>query len=667
MGSNFLKLFFVFLIPAINIIHAQADSSEATNNLIDNLYEESTEETDNSDLYDIIEDLINNPVNLNDADITDLQRIPYLNLNEINQIIKYRKKYGKFFSKQELFSVKGLSQEKVKEILPFLSVYNVKENEPIKSKNFFNNYLQKSSLKIRNRVSKDLQTREGFSSNKFEGSPYKVYNRILLNYNRQIQLGGLIEKDAGEKPLNEFFTFHIALKNFGFLKRFVAGDYSLEFGQGLVLWNSYGFSKGSDAIFPVKKEGRGVTPYISTNEDNFFRGAATTISLGLFNISGFYSQHKFDANIDPFSKDILSMPVDGYHRTETEIAKRKAASEKLIGTNIDLTLSDFIKTGIVFYNNTYSNPVQINSSMNIDEQTFNHYSIYYDFYFYKLNIFGETAFDGKHTAVVNGIEIASNKFSYIFFIRNYPKDFINLHGSGFGESSGTTQNEFGIYNGIRWRTKIGIINFYYDQFKFPYATYTNPLPSGGNEFLFNIKSYLIKSVETRLLYKYEKKDVTADLGNTVGITKRIKQSFRAEAVNKLSTSLRLKERIELNFFNLPEIQSKEKGLLVFQEIKTSVFKSIDLIGRIIFFKTDSFNSAIYEYESGITGILSNLAMYGEGTRWYLAVKYKSPFSISLSCKYSETYKPNEKYLSSGYSQINGNIDNNFCLQIDAAF
>ncbi len=667
MGSNFLKLFLFFLISAINIVYAQADSSEAANNLIDNLYEESSEETDNSDLYDIIEDLIDNPVNLNDADITDLQRIPYLNLNEINLIVKHREKYGKFFSKQEVFSVKGLSHEKVREILPFLSVNNAKTNDLLKSRNFFNNYLQKSSLKIRNRVSKDLQTREGFSSNKFEGSPYKVYNRILLNYNRQIQFGGLIEKDAGEKSLNEFSTFHIALKDFGFLKRFIAGDYSLEFGQGLVLWNSYGFSKGSDAIFPVKKEGRGITPYISTNEDNFFRGTASTFSIGLFNISGFYSQNKFDANIDPLSKDILSMPIDGYHRTETEIAKRKAASEKLIGTNINLTLSDFMKTGIVFYHNTYSNPVQINSSLNIYEQTFNHYSIYYDFYFSSLNFFGETAFDGKHTATVNGIEITSKDFSYIVFIRNYPRDFINLHGSGFGESSGSTQNEFGIYNGIRWRTKMGIINFYFDQFKFPYATYTNPLPSGGNEFLFNIKSYLIKSVETKLRYKYEKKDVTADLGNTTGITKRLKQSFRMEAVNKISTFLRLKERIELNFFNLPGIRSKEKGLLVFQEIKTSVLKSIDLVGRIIFFKTDSFNSAIYEYESGITGILSNVAAYGEGTRWYLAVRYNSPFGISLACKYSETYKPNEKYLSSGYSQINGNIDNNFCFQIDAAF
>jgi len=643
------------------------DSSEAAaDELIDNLYEESSEETDNSDLYDILEDLTKNPIDLNNANISDLQRIPYLNLLDINLILKHREKYGKFFSNQELYSVKGLSENKIQKILPFIRVeYKAENNKETESDNFFNNYLNKSSLTIRDRVSKDLQTREGFADNKFAGSPYKVYNRVLLKYNRQIQLGGLIEKDPGEKSINEFSSFHFALKDFGFLKNLVIGDYILEFGQGLAIWGAYGLSKGSDAIFPIKKEGRGVIPYISTNENNFFRGAAITVLSGSFNVSGFYSQNKFDANIDPVSNEILSMPIDGYHRTETEIAKRKAATEKLIGANLEFLPSEYIRIGFTAYHNNYSNPIQLNSFYNTESQSFNYYSIYYNFYFTAINIFGESVLNGKKTAIIGGIQFNTENFSYIVSIRNYPKNFINLHGFGFGESSGSTQNEFGIYNGIRWLTKIGTINFYYDQFKFPSPTFLNPLPSEGYEFLINLTSTPLKSVETRLRYKYEKKDVTADIGNLQSITNRLKQSIRVEAIHKISSVLRLKERLELNYFSLNEISDEEKGLLIFQEIKTSIIKQFDLTGRIIFFKTDSFNSAIYEYESGITGILSNVAMYGEGIRWYLVLKYKTPFNVTISCKYSETYKPNEKYLSSGYLQINGNVDNNFCLQMDA--
>ncbi len=669
MSSNVVKLFFIILILICNTLYAQVDSSDATaDELIDNLYEESSEETENSDLYDIIEYLIQNPIDLNKASTTDLQRIPYLNLIDINLIINHREKYGKFFSKQELYSVEGLTAEKVEEILSFITIDPAKKikDENILSENFLTKYLQNSSLTVRNRIAKDMQIRKGFADNKFEGSPYKVYNRILLRYNRQIQLGALIEKDPGEKSLNEFTSFHFALKDFGIVKNLVVGDYSLEFGQGLALWSPYGFSKGSDAVFPIKKNGRGIVPYFSTNENNFFRGTAATISSGLFNISAFYSQNKFDANIDPFTKEILSMPIDGYHRTETEIAKRKTASEKLIGANLVFSPADFIRAGFLVYHNSYSNPIQINSYNNIESQSFNYFSLYYDFYLSTFNIFGETALNGKNAAIVGGIKFTTKYFSYIVSIRNYPKNFINLHGFGFGESSGSTENEFGIYNGIRWATKIGVVNFYYDQFKFPYPTYANPLPSEGHEFLFNLTSSPFKSVETRLRYKYEKKDVAADIGNILSITNRLKQSFRLEAIHKISRVLKIKERLELDYFNLHEVERKEKGLLVFQEIKSSISKSLDLTGRIIFFKTDSFNSAIYEYESGITGILSNLAMYGEGIRWYVLLKYKTPINIILSCKYSETYKPNEKYLSSGYSQINGNLDNNFCLQIDTA-
>ena len=88
---------------------------------------------------------------------------------------------------------------------------------------------------------------------------------------------------------------------------------------------------------------------------------------------------------------------------------------------------------------------------------------------------------------------------------------------------------------------------------------------------------------------------------------------------------------------------------------------------MVFFKTDSFNSAIYEYENDLTGILTNVAMYGEGIRLYLLLRYKVLSHFFLSCKYSETYKPKEKTLGSGYSEINGNLDNRINLQLDLNF
>ena len=59
-------------------------------------------------------------------------------------------------------------------------------------------------------------------------------------------------------------------------------DYLLEFGQGLTLWSPYAFSKGADAVYPVRRTDRILRPYTSSTENNFFRGGAAAILFGAF-------------------------------------------------------------------------------------------------------------------------------------------------------------------------------------------------------------------------------------------------------------------------------------------------------------------------------------------------------------------------------------------------
>jgi len=149
-------------------------------------------------------------------------------------------------------------------------------------------------------------------------------------------------------------------------------------------------------------------------------------------------------------------------------------------------------------------------------------------------------------------------------------------------------------------------------------------------------------------------------------SERYRQQFRFEMVFSVSSNLQLKNRIEYNSYSLRKNSFNEKGWLFFQDVKYKPEQNISLYGRIIFFKSDSFNSAIYEFENDLPGIMSNLAMYGEGFRWYLLMKIKLLNALNLSFKYSETTKPKEKSLSSGTSEIFSNVDNNFHLQLEFA-
>jgi hypothetical protein len=652
----------------------QIDSTEAsTEEIIYDLLQEPTTESDNENIYLILEDLVTNPVDLNSAELSELQRVPGLTPILSFLIIEHRKKFGPFFSLNELYLVEGLPKEIVEKAKPFLTVVNPELTNDTNferiTKTTWDVLSENAKLNIRSRVINDLQERRGFTENKFEGSRPKIYNRFLFKYSGLIEAGLVTEKDAGEKSLNEFTSFHLTLKNYGVIKTLVAGDYTLEFGQGLALWSPFALTKGADAIYPIKRKAKMINPYKSTNENNFFRGAAVTVEHNALMISSFYSNNFFDANIDSLSHAISSSPIDGFHRTESEISKKKSAREILYGARIDfIDPNDKINAGVLFYTSKFSNPFLQESPFELGGDKFNYSSFYYDLYFGRINVFGESSYDGRSVASLAGASFYFDEnLSFVTLIRNYPRNYRNIHSFAFGESSGATQNEFGIYTGFQWKTLMGDINFYFDQFKFPYATFENPLPSSGNEFLFDLRSKPFNKIETNLRFKYEKKEVTEKIENLKSLVPRLRQAIRGEIIYEISSRLRFKSRLEFSSLEIDELKLSEQGILVFQDVRFSFSQNLSFDGRIMLFQTDSFNSAVYEYENDLHGILSNVALYGKGVRWYLMIKYKPIRFVSLSAKYSETYKPLEKILGSGFSEINNNVDNKLSFQAEINF
>jgi hypothetical protein len=273
-------------------------------------------------------------------------------------------------------------------------------------------------------------------------------------------------------------------------------------------------------------------------------------------------------------------------------------------------------------------------------------------------------YNGVSAASINGIEIPVSKdLILVSSVRSYPRNFNNLHGFSFGEKSGAAKNEFGIYYGIRWNSPAGLLNLYYDQFKFPYASYRMPLPCTGNEFLIDYKNKLVNNFETKLRFKYENKEIAFDGNNNSRIGKMIKKICRTEINYKINTQVKLTGRFEYHNINITN-NSIEEGFLTFQDIHFNLSHVFNFYSRIIFFKTDSFNSAVYEYENDLAGTLINAALYGEGIRWYLVARIKPYKKMTISFKYSETIKPKEKYLGSGLLEIKGNLDNRLSLQMD---
>ncbi|MGY0037279.1 hypothetical protein [Pedobacter sp. NJ-S-72] len=133
-----------------------------------------------------------------------------------------------------------------------------------------------------------LEKQKGYQllqGSRYLGSPEKILLKYRYNFNDQVAISVLAKKDAGESFFSgasktgfDFISGSLALYKTGRFKKIIAGDYSLQFGQGLSLWTGSSFGKGDD-VSGIAKKDTGLKPYTSANEYSFFRGASLVYSL----------------------------------------------------------------------------------------------------------------------------------------------------------------------------------------------------------------------------------------------------------------------------------------------------------------------------------------------------------------------------------------------------
>ncbi len=682
-------------------VSAQTDSMRTTGDTVDArddgsiemLIENETQDTEDSELLDRLQKLQDNPVDINAATSNELQSIPYIDAIISTKILEYRNKNKKFYSIIELRSIEGIDDVLYVKIKKFVVVksskvdftkdeYGVVQKIKNTRKGFFSNFY----AELRSRISNDLQPSAGYLDNPpvYVGTRPKLYNRLVTRFSSngyKFSASLLAEKDPGEQSFADHIGGYVEMKTPLILNQVLLGDYTLEFGQGITLWGSYSFSKGSEAISGIKKKGEDINSYASVNEVQYFRGVAGKIKLptsfGDLSLYGFYSNNDIDASIDTTLDQLSSLYEDGYHRTDSEKKRGDSGKEKLLGGRFLYETKTFgsTKIGLTYYKSEYSKPFKYKSLFDFSGTTSNGLGIDYDIVFKNLNFFGEWA--RSYTDVVGGVAGVKILFlkqaDLIFLVRNYPKNFIMLHSYGFGEQSGTSQNEFGIYSGIKFRIgRLATVNAYYDQFKFPYATFSNPVPTKGNDFLLYTEWNVTRNLKLFTKYKNETKEDVASIVNQYGLEQDIiydrrQTNYRIQFDYDIFRTFRVRSRFEYVFVDYDATATSQKGILFFSDFRVKPMRDLILDGRFIIYQTDSYDSRIYEFENEITGVVSNLGLYGKGRRWYLIMKYKPYNFLELSAKYSETITEGAKSTGSGNDEVLGDLKNRFSLQLEIKF
>jgi len=681
--KNFLLISFAFFffLTTKQELTAQTDTLEVPiDNQLENVIEETIGEGEDNQLNEVIENLIQNQVEINEATIDDLTKIPFLDLSIATEIIKYRNKHGFIYTLTEIKGLDGMTEELFNKISPFLYVdrskYAKYSNQNVIPEREYKPEIRKLyNINFRQRFYQTFPKRKGYETGYYYNSPFKLYNRLTADYSKKYYLSFLTEKDAGEKSFYDFVSGSLFIKDLLIFKKFVVGDYALEFGQGLAMWRQIGFAKGADAVYPIKKKASGIEQYKSTDENQFFRGIALSNQFKNFEFTFFYSTNTFDARVDSINNLITSTPLDGYHRNTNELARKNSESEKLFGTHISYNfLSN--QLGFTFYQSKFSKPLSPNSYFKNYEGVFNYISTDFNFFYEAMNLFGEISKDKKNNfATLVGLQSSiSRSLSFITVYRNYPVNYINIQGYGFGERNGPTNNETGFYLGVNHSNRFGSFNFYFDQFKFFYPISYDKTLSSGKEFLLSFESPLISKTKYLVRYKNEIKEINSNSFDEFGRSKKItntrqQQNLRFEIQKYFGPSSvnRIAFRIEYVKVYYKSLLNSEDGLLAFGDLNLRLIENLKLQWRVTYFQTKSYDSRIYQFENDVLGVFSTSALYGRGIRWYVLVNYKIFDFLNLSLKYAELYRDDVKKLGSGYDEIPTNLSNSLTFQLDIKF
>ena len=607
------------------------------------------------DIMEHFEKLLRSPININNASRADFQRLIILTDFQITVLLEYIKLHGAVISYPELSLLNGFDEEIVNLLRPFV-YFGEAGLQP-------GNFFKDCSTTIYSKYSRKVQlSGNTIDSKKSFGTPDYIQLRYRTVWLNKAEAAFLIEKDAGEPaveknriPCGDFISFNIALRNLNFTRRdkvsdadnlkknnpgkdvaelrtftidnLIMGDFSARFGQGLTLWNSFNL-QGAEETYGFYKRGEVVSPYTSSDESNFLRGAAAQISCGRLTFSLLGSYKGIDARLSPGGKSYTLLISGGVHDSESLMRTKCTMRETVAGAYLT-ALFNKIKIGVSFAGYSYD---KINGRSIKD---YNRYQIYDNFHwncaadFYAviggIRIFGEAAYSSPgreklpgYAVVAGGSAQLSGGWKINFLMRSYSKSYINPHAGAY-----TTTSSCSNQNGCALRISGGI--------------FRNLKMSAGADYVyypwarFNINS-ASSSIKAYVKFEY--------LRGILSISERLSYN-RLQAIGTSNAFLEktiVKIRVSkwLSFSAKGEYNSMNSYAFSVQPNINFAHLVINLCGTYYFAKSWSGRLYIVEYDLPMT--YASALMYGRGFNFYATAQVRVTKWLELFAKLGENYK-----------------------------
>ena len=640
-------------------------------------YIENTEGiADYTDLYDQIDVLAKQPININKADAATLTRLPLMSPEKINTLLAHRERYGAFQSVYELQQLEGFDIDYIKMLRPFISVEEVITLKSIRNPMFWkggrHELISLSTYKFEQAKG---YTMPDSNPNAYLGNAVREVLRYRGEINSRLQINFTAEKDAGEQ-LNAkaiFLSASLFFKNMGKLKALAIGDYQAAFGQGLTFGSCMAFGK-SPFVLNIMRVQEGLKSYRSLNENEFLRGIGMTYQLARkTDLTCFYSGKKIDGTALQDSLALndgfTSLISTGYHRNLNELNSKSVIGRRIFGTHItqqykNLTLGltgvqTFLESALI----KGEKPYQL---YNFAGTSITNLGFDYKWYYKNLAAFGEISSNEnfKNTSFVNGLILSLGKQLDLSLLqRHYDKSYHGTITNAMGEGS-DNKNENGLYVGFSLAPMKGYkLNAYADLYRFNWLRYQVDAPSGGKDFLVELQYAKRKSYSWYLRYRKEVKQMNEEgIQHLNRMENNSRQQMRFHIETIISPTLSLRNRVEWVQYQL-QYGKTTHGFLMFQDVVMAATRNLKIIGRLMYFDAQDYDARVYAYENDMLYSYSVPSFQNRGTRFYILTKYKLKRNIDIWTRFSRTAYENLFMIGSGYDSIQGNKVSELKVQI----
>lgn len=645
------KITVVILIFICNVIYSQTRSWE-------NIFSQLITDDENESLslentFEILSELEQNPININTATKEELERIPFLNERQIEDISEHIYQYNGMKTLGELSMIESLDPIR-QQLLPYF-VY-IGENNDKKGFPKIKDIAKYGKNDFTGTIKIPFYERKG-DKNGYLGYEYNHSIRYTFSYGEYLKIGLTGAQDAGEPFFAgrnnlgyDHYSFYILMRKLGSVKSLVVGRYKLKTGLGLVMNNDFGFGKIS-TLSSLGRNNNTISGYSSRSDAYYLQGAASTLSL-LKNVdlTAFISYRNIDATLNSGDSTIATILKTGYHRTETEMKKKNNSSQFVGGGNLQFDNNGF-HVGFTALYTCFDKPLEPKTTQKYRRyyasgDKFWNISADYGYTNRRISLKGETATGDCHAlATINKLEFqASRELSFIALQRFYSYKYYSLLAETFSEG-GYVQNESGMYIGTEWHPRRNIsVMAYTDYAYFPWIKYQVSDASNSWDNYISV-SYNIRNITlaTRYRIKVREKDNADKTSLIDDITQRARFSLTYD--NNLWST-----KTQLDFVR-NKYKEKSKGWMVSENISCQLWKKIQYNLTASYFNTDDYASCIYMYERGTLYSFYFPSFYGRGIHYSFFVRADISPKLMFIGKLSTTDYFDRDHISSGFQQI----------------